>query len=63
MVVYSGDSGQTQKRFSDDKPYETEEAERQRETVWEMRGVEREREREGFCKREGIRNHEASKVK
>lgn len=62
MVVYSGYSGQTQKRFSDDKPYETEEAEREIErTVWEVRGG-RERER-GFCKREGIRNHEASKVK
>jgi hypothetical protein len=59
MVVYSGDFGQTQKRFSDAKPYETEEAERERErererTVWEMRG----QEREWFC-----RNHEASKVK
>jgi hypothetical protein len=31
MVVYSGDFGQTQKRFSDAKPYETEEAERERE--------------------------------
>jgi hypothetical protein len=41
MVVYSGDSGQTQKQFSDDKPYETEEAERLREIVWEMRGVQR----------------------
>jgi hypothetical protein len=50
MVVYSGDSGQTQKRFSDDKPYETEEAERQRETVWEMRGVERERKRVAFVR-------------
>jgi hypothetical protein len=38
MVVYSGDFGQTQKRFSDAKPYKTEEAERERERERELYG-------------------------